>query len=96
MTDAGPGTGFGDWPQRMSAADSMFFKGESNPRTCGTGHFIYVLDSVPEWDRFVAVWDRASRVFPPLYKRVVKPTARAGCPSGRTIRTSILGSTCDG
>ena len=59
------------WPDALAAADAMFFKGEADPRTRGTGHFIYVLDKVPEWERFVRVWERASRILPPLYKRVV-------------------------
>lgn len=71
---------FGEWPSTVAAADAMFFKGEANPRTRGTGHFIYVLDRVPEWDRFASVWDRASRVVPPLYKRVVRPTGFGRLP----------------
>ena len=59
------------WPDALAAADAMFFKGEADPRTRGTGHFVYVLDTTPEWERFVRVWERASRILPPLYKRVV-------------------------
>ena len=58
----------------------MFFKGEDDPRTRGTGHFVYVLDSAPDWERFVRVWDRASRILPPLYKRVVSPPFPVACP----------------
>ena len=68
------------WPDTVAAADAMFFKGEHDPRTRATGHFVYVLDSVPDWDRFVAVWDRASRILPPLRKRVVMPTVPGRLP----------------
>ena len=56
---------FSAWPETFAATDAMHLKGEHDPRTRGTGHFIYVLDTIPDWDRFVAVWDRASRILPP-------------------------------
>jgi diacylglycerol O-acyltransferase len=60
------------WPDAVAAADAMFLKGESDPRTRGTGHFVYVLDRTPDWERFVRVWERASRILPPLYKRIIR------------------------
>lgn len=60
------------WPSEISSADAMFLKGEADPRTRQTGHSIYVLDSIPDYDRFVAVWERVSRVLPPLHQRLVR------------------------
>ncbi len=72
--------GLETWSDTINAADAMFFKGEDDPRTRGTGHLIYVLDSIPDWDRFVRVWDRASRLLPPMHKRVVKPSGAGRLP----------------
>ena len=72
--------GLETWTDTIAAADAMFFKGEDDPRTRGTGHLVYVLDSVPDWDRFVRVWDRVSRILPPMHKRVVKPTSPGRLP----------------
>ncbi len=74
---------FRTWPDALAATDAMFLKGDSNPRTRGTGHFVYVLDKVPEWDRFVQVWERASRILPPLHKRVVRTTIPGRLPMWR-------------
>ena len=60
------------WPGEISSADAMFLKGEADPRTRQTGHSIYVLDSIPDYDRFVAVWERISRLLPPLHQRLVR------------------------
>ena len=68
------------WPKALPAADAMLFKGEHDPRTRATGHFVYVLDATPDWERFVAVWDRASRILPPLHKRVVMPSVPGHLP----------------
>lgn len=74
---------FAAWPETIAATDAMHFKGEHDLRTRGTGHFIYILDSTPQWDRFVRVWDRASRILPPLHKRVVKPSVPGRLPAWR-------------
>ena len=71
------------WPDALAAADAMFLKGEADPRTRGTGHFVYVLDRAPEWDRFVRVWERASRILPPLHKRVVRTSVPGRLPLWR-------------
>lgn len=64
----------------INAADAMFLKGESDLRTRQTGHSIYLLDSIPDWDRFFAVWERASRALPPLHHRVVQPSGPGRLP----------------
>ncbi len=71
------------WPDALAAADAMFFKGEADPVTRGTGHFVYVLDHTPGWERFVQVWERASRILPPLRKRVVRPAVPGRLPLWR-------------
>jgi hypothetical protein len=43
---------------RPCSADAMFLKGDGDLRLRQTGHAIYVLDSIPAWDRFAAVWER--------------------------------------
>jgi diacylglycerol O-acyltransferase / wax synthase len=81
MTSVEPaGDALAAWPVVMAPTDAMFFKGEVDLRTRGTGNLIYTLDSIPDWDRFVAVWDRASRILPPLHKRVVKPSMPGRLP----------------
>jgi WS/DGAT/MGAT family acyltransferase len=64
----------------ISATDAMFLKGETDLRTRQTGHSIYLLDSIPDWDRFFAVWQRASRLLPPLHHRVVQPPGPGRLP----------------
>jgi diacylglycerol O-acyltransferase len=72
-----------NWPDTLAAADAMFFKGELDLRTRATGNLVYTLDSIPDWDRFLAVWDRASRILPPLHKRVVKSSLPGRLPEWR-------------
>jgi diacylglycerol O-acyltransferase / wax synthase len=64
----------------ISATDSIFLRGESELKTRQTGHSIYLLDSIPQWDRFIAVWERASRLLPPLHHRVVHPPGPGSLP----------------
>lgn len=64
----------------IGATDAIFLKGESDLHSRQTGHSIYLLDSIPEWDRFLAVWERASRLLPPLHHRVVQPPGPGRLP----------------
>ena len=67
----------------LAPADAMFFKGEQDLRTRGTGNLLYTLDTIPDWDRFVTMWDRVSRTLPPMYKRVEKASVPGRLPEWR-------------
>ena len=44
---------------------------------------MYVLDRTPDWERFVRVWERASRILPPFYERVVRSPVPGQLPLWR-------------
>jgi diacylglycerol O-acyltransferase / wax synthase len=79
------------WPSEISSADAMFLKGEGDPRTRQTGHSIYVLDSIPDYDRFVAVWERVSRLLPPLHQRLVRSPVPGRLPVWEDVDDLDLG-----
>jgi diacylglycerol O-acyltransferase len=59
--------------QQMSAWDAIMWRAEGDPRTSSTGMLVELLDSEPEWTRFLAAHRTAVRQIPRLRERVVQP-----------------------
>jgi len=66
------GRGWGG-PARMSPAEALMWRAEGDPRTRSSGALVELLDTAPDWDRFLAAHDRATRAIPRLRDRVVEP-----------------------
>ncbi|RHW28501.1 DUF1298 domain-containing protein [Nocardioides immobilis] len=60
-------------PQQMSAWDAIMWRAEGDPRTTSTGILVELLDSEPDWTRFMAAHRRAVARIPRLGERVVEP-----------------------
>ncbi|OBF12367.1 wax ester/triacylglycerol synthase family O-acyltransferase [Mycobacterium sp. ACS4331] len=58
----------------LSAVDQLLHRGEANPRTRSGIMALEVLDRAPEWERYRATFDNASRRLPRLRQKVVVPT----------------------
>ncbi|MBK6886676.1 MAG: DUF1298 domain-containing protein [Tetrasphaera sp.] len=65
---------------RLTPFDKLLHRGERDPRTRSAGLGIDLLDVVPDWERFVAAFDRASRVAVRLRERIVSPTVPVTAP----------------
>lgn len=65
---------------RLTPFDKLLHRGERDPRTRSSGIGIDLLDEVPDWERFVAAYDRASRMVPRLRERIVSPTVPITAP----------------
>jgi diacylglycerol O-acyltransferase / wax synthase len=66
---------------RMSAAEALMWRAEGDPRTRSSGVVLEVLDSAPDWDRFRAAHERATRAIPRLRDRVVQPLLPVAAPT---------------
>jgi diacylglycerol O-acyltransferase / wax synthase len=67
--------------REMSEFEALMWRAESDPRLRSTMLGLYVLDSVPDWDRLVAAHDWGSRLIPRFRKRVVDPPLHLGAPT---------------
>ncbi|WP_433260412.1 wax ester/triacylglycerol synthase domain-containing protein [Actinosynnema sp. CS-041913] len=65
---------------RMSAMETMFWRGETDPRIRVVIMAVEVLDRAPDWDHLVRRHDRLSRVAPRLRQRVADSAVRLGRP----------------
>ena len=65
---------------RMDAFDHLLLRGEANPRSRSGMIGLEILDRVPDWDRFLACFERASRVVPRLRQKVVMPVVPTAQP----------------
>jgi diacylglycerol O-acyltransferase len=66
--------------RRLTAFDKLLQRGERDPRTRSSGVGIDLLDVVPEWEAFVAAYDRASRTAVRLRERIVSPSIPVTAP----------------
>lgn len=64
----------------MTASDAVLWDIEKDPVLRSTITAVAVMDRSPDWDRFVARLDRASRLIPRLRQRVIVPPLRVGPP----------------
>jgi diacylglycerol O-acyltransferase len=67
-------------PEQLSAFDMLLHRGEANPRTRSGIMAVELLDTIPEWDRFLGVFENASRRVLRLRQKVVVPTLPTASP----------------
>ncbi len=67
-------------PERLSAFDMLLHRGEANPRTRSGIMALEILDTTPDWERFLAVFENASRRVLRLRQKVVRPTVPTASP----------------
>ncbi len=68
-------------PERLSAFDMLLHRGEANPRTRSGIMALEILDTTPDWDRFLAVFENASRRVLRLRQKVVSADRPDGLAS---------------
>ncbi len=71
-----------DWSREreMNAIEAMMWRGETDPRLRSTITSFNVLDCAPDWDRFVAACEWATRMAPRFQQKVVEPAFGLGTP----------------
>ncbi|MGW4100977.1 wax ester/triacylglycerol synthase family O-acyltransferase [Mycobacterium sp. NPDC004974] len=67
-------------PEELSAVDQLLHRGEANPRTRSGILGVEILDTTPDWERFRARLDHASRKVLRLRQKVVMPTLPTAAP----------------
>lgn len=67
-------------PDELSAVDYLLHRGEGNPRTRSGILSLEILDTTPEWARFRATFEAASRKALRLREKVVVPTLPTAAP----------------
>lgn len=65
---------------KLGAIDYLLHRGEANPRTRSGIMGVELLDTTPDWHRFRARFDNASRRVPRLRQKVVVPTLPTTAP----------------
>jgi diacylglycerol O-acyltransferase / wax synthase len=77
MTEAVDAAGL---PTELGALDQLLHRGEAHPRTRSGILAVEVLDTTPDWDRFVDCFENASRRVLRLRQKVVVPTLPTAAP----------------
>jgi diacylglycerol O-acyltransferase / wax synthase len=67
-------------PEELSAVDQLLHRGEANPRTRSGIMGVELLDSTPDWARFRARFEHASRKVLRLRQKVVTPPLPTAAP----------------
>jgi diacylglycerol O-acyltransferase len=67
-------------PEELSAFDQLMHRGEAHPRTRSGIMGVELLDTTPDWDRFLARFENASRKVLRLRQKVVMPTLPTAAP----------------
>lgn len=67
-------------PEELSAVDQLLHRGEANPRTRSGIMGVELLDTTPDWERFRARFEHASRKVLRLRQKVVMPTLPTVAP----------------
>ncbi|OBJ72311.1 wax ester/triacylglycerol synthase family O-acyltransferase [Mycobacterium sp. 1274756.6] len=67
-------------PDQLSAVDYLLHRGEANPRTRSGILSLEILDTTPDWERFRATFEAASRKALRLREKVVVPTLPTAAP----------------
>ncbi len=67
-------------PQKLNGVDTLLHRGEANPRTRSGIMGVELLDTTPDWERFRAVFEQASRKVLRLRQKVVMPTLPTASP----------------
>ena len=63
-------------PEELSPLDQILHRGEANPRTRSGIMTVELLDTTPDWGRFRARFENASRKVLRLRQKVVTPTRK--------------------
>ena len=67
-------------PDELGPVDYLLHRGEANPRTRSGIMALELLDSTPNWERFRARFENASRRVVRLRQKVVVPTLPTASP----------------
>ena len=72
-----------DWgrEREMNAVEALMWRAEEDPRLRSTICGLEELDVAPEWERFVAAHEWATRLVPRFRQRVVEPLGGLGAPA---------------
>ncbi|MHC1562822.1 wax ester/triacylglycerol synthase domain-containing protein [Actinomycetospora sp. C-140] len=66
--------------EELTGFEALMWRVEADPRMRSTVVIVEILDLEPDWDRFLAATDWASRVVPRFRERIVTPFLGAGTP----------------
>jgi diacylglycerol O-acyltransferase len=71
------------WGQarEMNPVEALMWRMEGDPRLRSTITSLELLDTTPDWERFLAAHDWATRLVPRFRQRVVEPALGMGTPS---------------
>jgi diacylglycerol O-acyltransferase / wax synthase len=71
-----------DWgaEREMNALEALMWRAEADPRLRSTICMLDLLDVLPDWGRFVAAHEWASRLVPRFRQRVIEPLLGLGLP----------------
>lgn len=64
----------------MNALEALMWRAEADPRLRSTICALELLDTTPDWERFEAACDWATRLVPRFRQRVVEPALGIGAP----------------
>jgi diacylglycerol O-acyltransferase / wax synthase len=67
--------------REMNALEALMWRAEADPRLRSTMCALELLDRAPEWERFVAACDWATRMAPRFRQKVVEPMLGLGNPT---------------
>lgn len=67
-------------PEELGAVDQLLHRGEANPRTRSGIMGVELLETTPDWPRFRAQFEHASRKVLRLRQKVVMPTLPTAAP----------------
>jgi WS/DGAT/MGAT family acyltransferase len=72
-----------DWgrEREMNPLEALMWRAEEDPRLRSTVCGLEELDTTPDWDRFLAAHDWATRLVPRFRQRVVEPLGGIGAPA---------------
>nr|MBA2348857.1 hypothetical protein [Solirubrobacterales bacterium] len=73
----------GAWGQarEMNGTEALMWRAEGDPRLRSTITSLELLDTTPDWERFLAAHDWATRLVPRFRQRVVEPALGLGTPT---------------
>ncbi|TDD98135.1 wax ester/triacylglycerol synthase domain-containing protein [Actinomadura rubrisoli] len=93
------GEGAWDLPRRLNPLDNLLWRSESDPQLRSPNMLVLLLDRAPEWERFAAGHEWATRMVPRLRERPTPPLLRPLAPvwipdpefdAGRHLRRAAL------
>lgn len=67
-------------PDELGAVDQLLHRGEANPRTRSGIMVVEIFDRAPDWQRYRATYESASRRITRLRQKVVMPTLPTTAP----------------